>query len=162
MTERTLEHLWDLQEIRELAYRYAYAVDTRNFDLMASLFVKTPAQAPQPAVDIHVCYQMPEFFKTVGPSTLFVGNHLIEFDSKDRAHGSVYCLAFVDADKFFDQAIIYQDLYERHNGKWMFLKRDHLLWWGQERTPNPMQQKAANWPESQIGAGKAHLDIRHR
>ena len=162
MTERSLERLWDLQEIRELAYRYAYAVDSRDFDLMASLFVDTPAQAPQPAVDIHVCRQMPDFFREIGPSTLFVGNHLIEFDGPDRAHGSVYCLAFVDANPFFDQAIIYQDLYERHGGKWMFLKRDHLLWWGQERTPNPMHQAAANWPESQIGAGVALEWIRRR
>ena len=161
MTERTLERLWDLQEIRELAYRYAYAMDSRDFTQMASLFVDTAAPLPRPTVDVHVCRQrMPEFFQSVGSSTLFVGNHLIEFDGPDHAHGSVYCLAFIDADPFIDQAIIYQDSYERHDGKWLFLKRDHHLWWGVERKPNPMRQPPANWPVSQIGAGDALDRIR--
>ena len=161
MTERTLERLWDLQDIRQLAYRYAYAMDSRDFEGMSSLFVETAEPAPPPAVDIHVCRQrMPEFFRNVGSSTLFVGNHLIDFDAPDRAHGSVYCLAFFDAHRFIDQAIIYQDRYERHDGGWLFLKRDHLLWWGVERTPNPMHQPPANWPASQIGAGDALERIR--
>jgi hypothetical protein len=43
------------------------------------------------------------------------------------------------------------------------LKRDHLLWWGQERQINPMSQTPANWPSSQTGAGVAFGLIRqHR
>lgn len=156
-----LEQLWALHEIRQLAYRYAYAVDTRDWELMESLWVETPSPLDRPALDIHFARGLPERFKTQSASTLFVGNHLIEFDGPDRAHGSVYCLAFVDRpEQFFEQAIIYNDQYERHGGKWLFLKRDHLLWWGREPAVNPMRQPPANWPASQVGAGIAFDQIR--
>lgn len=160
MTERTLERLWDLEEIRDLARRYAFAVDSRNFALLGSLFVDAPEPPAPPGVNSHISRRMPEFFAKGGASTLFVGNHTVEFDGPDQAHGSVYCLAFVERESFVDQAIIYQDQYLRQDGRWLFRHRDHLLWWGQERAENPMAQPAANWPASQIGAGEAHMLIR--
>jgi hypothetical protein len=104
---------------------------------------------------------MPTRFAHIGASTLFVGNHLIEFDGADHARGKVYSLALIDrGEEFVDQAIIYDDIYERHEGRWLFLKRDHLLWWGQEREPNPAKQPAANWPANQAGNGIAFDLIR--
>lgn len=160
MDKRSLERLWDLEEIRDLARRYALAFDTRDFQDMASLFVETPEPAPWPLADRHMVKRIAANYKRGRASTLFVGAHRIEFDAPDEAHGTVYCLAFVDHEKFYEQSIIYRDRYERHDGRWQFLHRDHLLWWGQERVPNPMMQPEANWPNSQIGAGDAHLRIQ--
>lgn len=159
MVDRT-DQLWAIHEIRQLAYKYAYACDTRDFDLMLSLWVPTDIPAVLPDIDIHRMRDLNARLADVGASTFFIGNHLIELDGEDRAHGSVYCMVYVDQGNFLEQAIIYQDHYERHQGKWLFLKRAHLLWWGQERTPNPMQQPPANWPMSQIGAGNAASVIR--
>jgi hypothetical protein len=155
-----LDELWAKQEIRELAYRYALAVDTRDWPLLESLWAEAPKPLPPPSLNIHSARRLPELFTTTKASTLFVCNHLIHLDGPDHAHGSVYCIASVDRGKFFDQAIIYQDLYERHDSKWLFLKRDHLLWWGQERLVNPMGQAPANWPASQVGSGVAFDLIR--
>jgi hypothetical protein len=157
-----LEQLLAKQEIRELAYKYALAVDTRDWPLLESLWVEVPEPLPPPSLNIHSARRLPTLFTTTDTSTLFVCNHLIELDGATNGHGTVYCLASVDRGQFFDQAIMYQDLYQYEQGKWLFLKRDHLLWWGQERPINPMRQPPANWPAQQVGAGIAFDRIRRR
>jgi len=154
-----IERLSAMNEIQQLAYRYAYAVDTRDFPLMLSLWVKTPKPAPKPLLDFHYMQNLSTKYSRIGTSTHFVGNHIIELDSSDRAHGAVYCHCYVEQATFFEQLIIYKDVYERHEGKWLFLTRDHLLWWGQHKT-NPMAQPPANWPTAQVGAGNATEKIR--
>jgi hypothetical protein len=154
LTLDRLEQLWAVHEIRQLAYKYAYAADCLDFERLASLFVETEVPVEFPGLDIHVMRKAEAFMSQVGVSTMFVANHLIEFDGPDRAHGSVYGLAFIDNRVFCEQAIIYQDVYQRSGDRWLFLKRDHLLWWGREAV-NPMHQPPADWPQSQVGAGLA-------
>jgi hypothetical protein len=155
-----IEELWAKQQIRELAYRYAAAVDTRDWPALESLWVNVPEPLPPPFLNIHSARRLRDAFATTKTTTLFVCNHLIYLDGPDRAHGSVYSIVGVDRGKFFDQAVIYQDSYERHEGKWLFLQREHLLWWGQERLTNPMDLPPANWPSAQVGAGIAFDRIR--
>lgn len=165
MAER-IEKLWNIQEIKNLALKYAYAVDTRDWPLMESLWIETASPADG-LLDIHLMRTVPQTFEGVGSSTMFVANHLIEFDGSDLAHGAVYCHCMVDGgvfmpdgEIFFEQAIIYKDIYERVEGEWKFRTRDHLLWWGVEHKDNPMKQRPANWPVSQVGAGNASEAIR--
>lgn len=160
MNDHRVDQLWAEREINQLALNYAFAVDTRDWPLMTSLWVETSGPADFPDLDIHVMREMaPERFSQIGSTAHFVCNHLISFDGPDRAKGSVYCLCWEDAEVFFEQSILYQDDYERHDGKWLFLKRCHLLWWARE-VANPMEQPAADWPRSQIGAGHAFKTIR--
>ena len=86
-----LERVVARDEIRQLAYRYAYAIDARDLDLLVSLFVP----------DVRVTREasgraaMKEFFtaslRAIGVSILFVGNHIVDFESATRAKGVVYC-----------------------------------------------------------------------
>ncbi|AEG49561.1 hypothetical protein Sphch_1879 [Sphingobium chlorophenolicum L-1] len=164
--EEKLERLWATQDIKDLALRYGLAVDTRDWALMDSLWVETEAIHPDSVLnggtilDVHVLRAAAADLSLVGASTMLVANHLVEFDSPDRAHGSVYCHCMMDAEVFFEQLIIYQDVYERHDGAWLFRTRDHLLWWGAERKDNPMRQPPAHWPQSQVGAGVAFETIQ--
>jgi hypothetical protein len=164
MAGEKTEQLWSIHEIRQLAYRYAYAIDTRDYDLMKSLWVNTAPPVGHPTLDYHRMGEMFPIYieKSKGhASVLLVGNHLITLDGPDKAHGQVYCQASVDSSiGFWDQMILYKDVYERHNGEWLFLTRDHLLWWGEVRSSNPMSQSPANWPASEIGAGDAFDLIR--
>lgn len=156
-----LEKLWAESEIRKLALRYALAVDTRDWALMNSLWVETVERVTSPTMlDIHVARSFPKAFTGVGSSQMFVANHLIDVERPDRATGTVYCHCTLDWDVYFEQRLVYKDTYERHNGKWLFLQRDHLLWWGREWKDNPMRLSPANWPNSQIGAGIAFDRIR--
>jgi hypothetical protein len=71
-----------------------------------------------------------------------------------HAHGSVYCWAQLDfGEEFVDQAILYQDHYVREDGRWLFERRRHLLWFGQARAENPIAQAADDWPRSHTGRG---------
>ena len=166
--QQRVDRLWAMQEIRNLPLRYAYAVDTRDWALMNALWVETDERAPDNMLeggrilDIHVMRTIGPRFADSGPSTLLVANHLIDFDGEDRAHGAVYCHCQMErGGAFFEQMILYKDIYERHDGRWLFRTRDHLLWWGAERPDDPTRQAPAHWPASQIGAGVAFEHIRH-
>lgn len=160
MVDNRLEQLWAIHEIRQLALNYSLAVDTRDWALMQSLWVETDEPLPFPHLDIHVMRDMaPDHYKMIGTCSHFVCNHLVDIISPDRATGSVYSLCYEEAEVFAEQAILYQDVYEQHDGKWLFLHRNHLLWWGREAV-NPMHQAPADWPNSQVGAGIAFDRIR--
>jgi hypothetical protein len=151
---RTARRLAAADEIRQLPYRYAYAADFRDVDLFRSLWApaRTPAQPPE--IDIHTVEKLIEEWPRRGPSILFVCNHLLEFQSDDRARGTVYCIvqgAF--GERFIDQSILYQDRYVRLRGRWLFSTRRHLMWFGQERATHPLEQPPANWPEAYSGRG---------
>lgn len=162
-----LDQLSSSEDIRNLALRYAYAVDSRDWSLMQSLWVETASRDSDSILDggtmldIHVMREIGPRFADSGPSTLLVANHLIEFDGVDHASGSVYCHCQMErSGTFFEQMILYQDLYERHGGRWAFRSRNHLLWWGSKRDDDPTRQAPAFWPASQIGAGVAFERIR--
>jgi hypothetical protein len=156
MADDRLDQLWAVHEIRQLAYKYAYSIDSRDWELLLSLWVPDNPPVSPPAIDFHSMSAMPPRWTEFGASTLFVGNHLIELDGPDNAHGVVYCFAQMDrTEEFVDQAVVYHDVYERRDGKWLFVKRDHLLWWGQSRAEHPLHLPKANWPAAQAGDGIA-------
>ena len=163
-----VDRLSSIEDIRNLALRYAYAVDSRDWQMMESLWVETPARHQASILDggtmldVHVMREIGARFTDSGPSTLLVANHLIEFDDVDHARGSVYCHCQMErSGTFFEQMILYQDIYERNEGRWLFCSRNHLLWWGAKRADDPTQQAPALWPVSQTGAGVAFERIRH-
>jgi ketosteroid isomerase-like protein len=166
----TVRRLWDLHEIRDLAHRYAVAVDARDLDTLMTLYVD----------DVRVGYDadgnlvtgkeafrasFDEQLRAIGVSILFVGNHVVDFEadaggSPDRARGVVYCRGLIqDGERLVEQAIQYRDRYERRDGRWRFVKRTHVLWWGVETAERPLHQHAANWPEHHDGVGTVPYDI---
>jgi len=90
----------------------------------------------------------------VGITILFVGNHIIDFDDDDHARGVVYCKGEIqDGERWIHQAIQYRDTYERREGRWYFVHRKHLLWYGAEIGENPLALPPAKWPEHHTGKG---------
>jgi hypothetical protein len=141
-------------EIRQLPLRYAYAVDFRDAELLLSLWAQPRDPAEASEIDLHTVRREHERWFRKGPTVHFVGNHLIDLDDADHAHGSVYCWAQLDlGEEFVDQSILYQDRYVREGGCWRFALRRHLLWFGQARAENPMGQPAERWPHSYSGRG---------
>jgi hypothetical protein len=160
--EARLDRLWSVHEIRQLVYRYAWAHDACDAELLESLWVETAEPLDPPEIDIHRvrAVQIPRL-ATRGLSVLFVGNHIVDFDDDDHARGTVYCWAQLDlGDRFVDQSIVYRDRYLRHDGRWLFVSRRHLLWYGEGRRRHPLAQPPAEWPASPVGAGVATGEIR--
>ena len=160
MTERAGHELTPVEraiardEIHQLVCRYALAIDSRDLDLLVSLFV------PDVRVGRHASGRaaLRDFFAdslgAIGVSILFVGNHLIEFADADHATGGVYCRGQIqDGERWIEQAIHYRDIYERRDGEWLFVRRVHRLWYGVETAERPLDQPPANWPERHDGRG---------
>jgi hypothetical protein len=122
-------------QIRQLAFRYALAVDGKDVDGLAELFVDD--------VDNGRYGPGPEGVKTFYDSVLrtfhcsmhLVANHVITFDDDDHAHGVVYCRAqhhVREPDHWYDKALAYWDTYERVRSEWRFRRRVAKSWYRQE------------------------------
>jgi hypothetical protein len=133
----------------ELAHRYAVALDLKDHDALAALFV--------PSIQAKVRDQLEPVIARLGVTVLSVTTQVVDPDPNDpdRATGTVYCTAEIDDPDhgWIRQSIVYLDRYERHDGEWYFRGRDHQLVYGTRLDANPLDQPAADWPESPIGRG---------
>jgi hypothetical protein len=152
-----VERLLAYEEIRQLASRYAVALDGRDFDTIVQLFVEDyrhwDGRVGRDALHDALTTA---FHAGLGGRAGFtqVGTHKIELADADHASGVVYCLAeFGDQERWIRQAIGYLDTYERRDGRWYFTFRDHQLFYGVRLDIRPLDQRPANWPSSPIGVG---------
>jgi hypothetical protein len=157
----TLARVVARQDIQQLAYRYALAFDSRDLELLHSLWYEDVERVPYPNINIHtVREEFDQWLYGLGPSVLTVGNHVIDLADADHATGSVYCQVQMEmGDSYVEQSILYQDRYVRHHGRWLFEVRRHLLWFGTVSDQNPFRQPPANWPASTYGRGTLPADF---
>ena len=151
---RQVDRLTAYEEIRQLAARYAIALDRRDFDALVALFVDDVRAGRdsfgRDALKAGFVSQMREMEFSI----LNVGTHQIDLLDGDHATGHVYCKGEVqDGARLIHQAIRYDDTYERRGGHWLFVKRKHLLFYGAEVGVNPLTLPPANWPEHHDGRG---------
>ena len=148
-----LAHLEACEEIRQLASRYAVAFDSRDLDSLVALFVENVRVKDEVGRDA-LRRNFESQLEKLGVTILFVGNHVIDFDDADHARGIVYCKAEIqDGDRWIHQAIKYRDVYERCEGRWYFVRRRHLLWYGAELGQDPRRLPPADWPAHATGRG---------
>ena len=153
-----LERLVATEQIRQLASRYAVAMDARDLDALVVLFVDDVQLGHDTSGRDALRADFDRQLREIGISILFVGNQVIDFDDEDHARGVVYCKAEVqDGDRWVHQAILYRDRYERRDSEWLFSRRVHLLFYGIAYEPgadaNPLALVPANWPENHAGKG---------
>ncbi len=149
-----LERVVARDEIRQLAYRYAWAIDSRDIEALVGLFIDDVRVGRDSSGRAALRENFDTQLHEIGVSILFVGNHLIDFDDPDHARGIVYCRGEIqDGDRWIEQAIQYRDKYERREGVWYFARRQHLLWYGLEKPKNPRAQPDADWPANHEGKG---------
>jgi hypothetical protein len=153
----------DRDEIRQLAYRYAWALDSRNMDAVAELFAPD-AESEFGTTKEAWRKRFTRSMSGVRVTVLLVGNHLIDFDGDDQAHGLVYCRGYIEpvddppTGRYLEQAILYRDRYRRVDGEWRFLSRVHELWYGVETAERPLDQPPADWPTHHHGLGTVPYD----
>ena len=147
------EELLAYEQIRQLAARYALAVDSRNLAVLVALFVPDVQVGRERGHDA-LRTQFDASLRGVERTFLLVGTHVIDLIDADHATGSVYCKGEVQSgDRWIHQAILYEDTYERRDGSWLFVRRVHRLWYGAEPGVNPLTLPPANWPEHHDGMG---------
>ena len=154
MTMTDLERLLAYEQIRQLVARYAIATDRRDIDGLVALFVDDVRVGRDTSGRVALHENLATQLRAIGVSILNVGTHQIDLVDADHATGHVYCKAEVqDGERFIQQAIRYDDTYERRNGQWLFVRRRHLLFYGAEVGVNPLTLAPANWPEHHDGLG---------
>ena len=142
------------EEIRQLAYRYALAIDSRDLDTLVALFVPDVRVGREARGREVLRADFDRQLHAVGVTILHVTNHIIELTDEATARGAVYCRGEIELDEqWIHQAILYEDDYARRDDTWLFVRRRHKLWYGVPSTANPRQQPPADWPRNQVGRG---------
>lgn len=142
------------EEIRQLAARYAVAVDRRDLDALVELFIEDVRVGRDTYGRDALRANFEESLGDIGPSILNIGTHQIDLIDDDHATGHVYCKGEIaNGDRWIHQAIRYDDTYERRDGHWYFVRRLHKLFYGAEVGVNPLDLPPANWPEHHDGLG---------
>jgi ketosteroid isomerase-like protein len=144
------------EEIRQLASRYAIALDTRDLDALVALFVDDVRVGRDRRGRDALRANFDEQLRAIGVSILNVGTHRIDLVDDDHATGIVYCHAQIeDGERWIHQQILYRDTYARRDEHWYFVRRVHELFYGEVAATNPLQQPPADWPEHHTGRGTA-------
>ena len=171
-----IDRLESLAEIQQLPIRYALAVDGRDLNAWANLFVVDVSCGNQGSgrevLRSIIEPQLRTFYRSIHQ----ICGHRVEFDDANHARGVVYCRAeHEDAGKWIVMAIAYFDTYERRDGEWLFVRRREKHWYAadwEERPAAPfagwpahdqlplLPQDFASWSDfwaSETGAGLARL-----
>lgn len=156
MTEA--ERLLARFEIRELAHRYAVALDARDLDALVALFVPDVRVGREARGRDALRADFDRQLRQVGVSFLLVGSQVVDFDDDEHAHGVVYTRAEIqdggrESTRWIEQRIQYHDRYAKRDGHWLFVRRRHLLVYGTELGQSPAGLAPAEWPKRQTGWG---------
>jgi hypothetical protein len=151
-------HLLDILEIQQLAQRYAVCVDARDLDRLVELFVPDVRVGREGSGREALRADFDRQLRATGVSFLQVGNHVVDFEDEGHATGVVYCRGEIqeggrEGTRWIVQLIQYHDRYERRDGRWLFVRRKHLLVYGAELGQSPLGLPPADWPRSQTGWG---------
>jgi len=147
--------------IRQLVARYAVAMDARDFDAVAALFVPDVRVGRDRRGRDALAEYLRDAVSELPVTILNVGTHVIELHDRDHARGVVYCRGELQVgDRWVVQAIQYRDTYERRDGSWMFVRREHLLWYGRDVGTSPLGLPPAHWPEHHTGWGEPERWVR--
>lgn len=143
------------EQIRQLASRYAVAIDSRDLDTLVNLFVEDVRVGRDRVGRDALRANFTEQLRDLGVTILLVGNHVISVVDDDHATGIVSCRGEIEmGDQWVVQAIQYHDTYERRDGTWFFVRRRHLLFYGADMLDRPIGLPLAHWPASATGKGE--------
>jgi ketosteroid isomerase-like protein len=153
-----LEQLFAYEQIRQLASRYALAVNMRDFDALVALFVddvkvghgRFGREELRSTFERHVDAEV---------DILEVTTHVINLTDRITATGTVYSRCEMGGlERWERQLIAYDDTYALRDGMWFFVSRDHQLFYGADAGTPPLRQAPAHWPRSRTGRGTLPYD----
>ena len=142
--EARIDRLESLDAIRQLVSKYALSLDMRDVDAHVNLFapdIRVSRQASgRPALKTWLDTMMRDQF--TGTSH-HIGNHVIEFDDPDHAHGVVYSKNEHETPRqdggadWVIMQMMYWDNYERMDGVWYFRRRLPCYWYATDLNAPP-------------------------
>lgn len=136
-----LDRLESAEQIRQLAARYAVALDSRNVAELAGLFVSDVKVGDGRTGREALANWYDPILRPYGITIHFVGNHVIDFSGPDTATGLVYCRPEHQVgDQWIVMPVVYHDRYQREaDGRWYFRSRKPKPFYSADVRQNPLQ-----------------------
>jgi hypothetical protein len=167
MTDQTLlariERLESLDEIRQLPAKYSLSLDMRDMDAHVNLFAPDIRVSRDKVGRAHLKRWLDDTLRLQFTGTSHhIGNHIIEFDDPEHAHGVVYSKNEHEtpcADGHSEWVImqmLYWDNYERIDGRWYFRRRLPCYWYATDINKPPVGDDKMRWPDREPYAGAYH------
>lgn len=136
---RRVERLESLEEIRQLAARYALALDQRDVAGLVSLFVPDVNVGRHGVGREALAHWWDPILRPYGITFHLIGNHIIDFIDDDHATGVVYCRPEHEVgDLWIVMPMQYWDTYERRDGRWYFVRREPHVFYAADVLENPL------------------------
>ncbi len=153
-----IERLESLDEIRQLAAKYSLSLDMRDLDAHVNLFAHDIRVSREKTGRTHLKRWLDDTLRLQFTGTSHhIGNHVIEFDDSDHAHGVVYSKNEHEAgDEWVIMQMLYWDNYERIDGRWYFRRRLPCYWYATDINRPPVGDNKMRWPDREPYAGAYH------
>ncbi|WP_299573084.1 nuclear transport factor 2 family protein [uncultured Williamsia sp.] len=152
-----VERLEALDEIRQLAAKYAVALDQRDLDAVVGLFVDDVG-APggrRGREALRDWYDAAMRRDLLGTAHGIVG-HVIDVDGP-AASGIVYSRNDLETEStWLVEFVAYLDSYERRDGRWWFRRRTPMFWYRSDLTEPPLGENKMRWPGAASSPGTFH------
>ncbi len=156
--EARLERLEATEEIRQLVAKYCLALDMRDLDALCGLFPEDVRVGGGQQGRAALRRWFDETLRVQFTGTAHVtGNHIIEFESRDRARGAVYSRnEHETGGEWVIMTMLYWDAYERIGGRWSFRRRLPLYWYATDLNQPPVGERKLRWPGREPAEGGYH------
>ncbi|GAB5451910.1 MAG: hypothetical protein Hals2KO_22380 [Halioglobus sp.] len=158
-----LDRLESLDEIRQLAARYSLSLDMRDLDAHVNLFAPDIRVSREKSGRAHLKRWLDDTLRQQFTGTSHhIGNHIIEFDDADHAHGVVYSKNEHETPcengdtEWVIMQMIYWDNYERIDGRWLFRRRLPCYWYATDLNKPPVGPDKMRWPDREAYEGAYH------
>jgi hypothetical protein len=156
--EARIARLEALDEIRQLAAKYSVALDVRDFNAIANLFVEdvgVPGNRRGRAA-LREWYDI-EIRRALLGSAHGVMGHVIDVHDSNHATGLVYSRNDLETEStWVIELLAYLDRYERRDDHWYFVRRTPLFWYQSDITDPPLGPQKMRWPETAPHDGGFH------
>lgn len=153
-----IDRLEALDEIRQLAAKYAVALDMRDLDALVNLFVddvRVPGWMSGRAA-LRRWYDTELRHDLLGSAHGVLG-HIIDIHDPDHASGLVYSRNDLETDSVWViELLAYLDSYQRRDGHWYFVRRTPLFWYESDITDPALGPKKMRWPNTTAHDGNFH------
>lgn len=153
-----VERLEALDEIRQLAAKYAVALDMRDLNALVNLFIEDVGvpgkrrgrEALRQWYDTEMRHDL--LGSAHGPLA-----HVIDVHDTDHASGLVYSRNDLETNTtWVIELLAYLDAYERRHGRWYFARRTPLFWYQCDITDPPLGPQKMRWPNAPAHEGTFH------
>ncbi|VTU45794.1 hypothetical protein SRS16P2_00329 (plasmid) [Variovorax sp. SRS16] len=156
-----LDRLESLDSIRQLASKYALAIDVRDLDAVVSLYVEDIRTGPGTRGRAALKDVFDRVLRGFTATSHQVQNHVIEFDDADNAQGLVTCrceheVQTTQGPRWVVLQNLYHDRYRRDKGRWYFRARVQNRLYATALEDPPTGPLKDRWPDTAPAAAPFH------